>query len=133
LSGIAVVLVVASLVAVPAVAGAASNSVTLIGTKTSQHQHGKSLSFTENLNLDDTPAAVDKITCNQVSGAVFNCRGRYVLPDGTISVAGRINTASADNQVRITGGTKAYVGAGGTLRLHILDRKRTRETFTFGS
>jgi hypothetical protein len=134
LSRIALVLALAGLMALPAVAGAAANSVTVVGTQTSLSQKGNSVTFTESLRLGNKSAGRDKVTCTGVSGSIYDCRGRYTFSNGTITVAGRINQTHPNNQIRITGGAGSYAGATGTLKLHDIGKtNRTQETFTFTS
>jgi hypothetical protein len=103
---IAVVLALMGLLAVPAVAGAApANTVTVVGTQTSLHQSGNSVTFTETLRLGRRVVGSDKVTCNGVSGNIYNCRAKFTLSNGTITAAGRYNQARVNNQIRITGGT----------------------------
>jgi Allene oxide cyclase barrel like domain len=132
---IAVVLALTGLMAVPAVAGAAAaNTVTVVGSQTSLHQSGNSVTFTETLRLGRNAVGTDKVTCNGVSGNIYNCRAKYTLSNGTITAAGRYNQARVNNQIRITGGTGAYAGATGALKLHNIGRtNRTQETFVFAS
>jgi hypothetical protein len=133
-SRMAIVLALAGLMAVPAVAGAASASVTVIGTQTSLHQKGKAVTFTETLRIGRKLVGRDTINCTGVSGNIFNCKGKYTLSNGTISVAGRVNQARPNNQIAITGGTGSYAGGTGTLKLHDIGTSdRTQETFTFAS
>lgn len=127
---IAIVVVLCGLMALPAVASAA-DVVVLNATTTSQTQKGKTVTFVESLKLGRKNIGVDRIVCNQVSRAVYNCHGRYTFSNGTISVAGRVRPGARNNQVRVTGGTKTYAGAGGVLKLHNIDNIHTRETFVF--
>jgi Allene oxide cyclase barrel like domain len=132
---IAAVLALMGLMAVPAVAGAAaSNTVTVVGTQTSLHQSGNSVTFTETLRLGRRVVGTDKVTCNGVSGNSYNCRAKFTLSNGTITAAGRYNQARVNNQIRITGGTASYAGATGVLKLHDIGKSiRTQETFVFAS
>ncbi len=128
---IAIVVVLCGLMALPAVASAAADIVVLNATTTSQTQKGKTVTFLESLKLGRKNVGTDRIVCNQVRRSIYNCRGVYTFSNGTISVAGRVASGARNNQVRVTGGTKTYAGAGGVLKLHNVDNIHTRETFVF--
>jgi len=127
---IAIVAALCGMLALPTLASGA-DVVTLMATTLSQTVKGKTVTFVETLRLGRKTAGVDRIVCRQIRGSVYNCTGRYTFSNGTITVAGRVNPKKVNNQVRVTGGTKTYVGAGGVLKLHTIDNLHTRETFVF--
>jgi len=127
---IAIVVAVCGMFVVPAVA-AGADVVVLQATTTSQTQKGKTVTFIESLRLGRKMIGVDRVVCKQVRGTIYSCNGLYTFNNGTITVAGRVDPTKQNNQVRVTGGTKAYAGAGGVLKLHTIDSRRTRETFVF--
>src|SRR5262249_41749512 len=127
---IAIVVALCGMFALPTVASAA-DVVTLLATTTSQTQKGKTVTFVESLKLGRKTIGVDRIVCNQVRGTIYHCPPTYRLSSGPSTVAGRVNPEKVDNQVRVTGGTKSYKNAGGVLKLHTIDARRTRETFVF--
>lgn len=76
-------------------------------------------------------AGTDQGYCLRVAiGRAFECNWTLKLPDGQITVEGPFYDAS-DSVLAITGGTGAYVGAGGEMHLHARDGAGSAYDFTY--
>jgi allene oxide cyclase len=65
-----------------------------------------------------------------VLGQSYECFWTIILADGQITVQGPFNDA-ADSVMAITGGTGAYAGARGQMRLHARDDEGTEYDLTY--
>jgi hypothetical protein len=134
-SRIALFLAVAGLTIVPAIAGAAPPSLTVVGTQITIHQSGKTVTFTETLRLRSRLVGGNAVTCTLISGkSIYRCHALYTFSRGTVIASGKVDKANPNNHLFISGGTGVYDGAKGNLALHDIGKtNRTRETFNFTS
>lgn len=62
--------------------------------------------------------------------AGFDCTGLASLDGGTLQLAGALSSTSAVSEWAVVGGTRAYAGARGTVRLRQLSATRTAATIS---
>ena len=62
--------------------------------------------------------------------AGFDCRGLASLDGGTLQLVGALSSTSAVSEWAVVGGTRAYAGARGTVRLRQLSATRTAATIS---
>jgi Dirigent-like protein len=62
--------------------------------------------------------------------AGFDCTGLASLDGGTLQLAGALSSTSAVSEWAVVGGTKAYAGSRGTVRLRQLSATRTAATIS---
>jgi hypothetical protein len=79
---------------------------------------GDTVVFTDDLRSHGHKVGTDTGVCTLVAGSVAQCHATLLLPDGHIVVGGSFDFAEAKpNKLAITGGTRAFREAGGTLRI----------------
>ena len=130
---LALILVAAGLVVLPAIALAKPHNFTAQARMTSQTRSGNTVTFKEKLTVGKRAIGTDKVVCVAAGGPVFNCHGVYTLtsPRGTIKAAGKNDQSKTINIVRITGGTGAFKGAKGTIEVRVNGATGSLQTFTF--
>ena len=62
--------------------------------------------------------------------AGFECTARVSLDGGTLQLAGALSATSAVSEWAVVGGTRAYAGSRGTVRLRQLSATRTAATIS---
>jgi hypothetical protein len=62
--------------------------------------------------------------------AGFDCTGQASLAGGTLQLAGALSSTSAVSEWAVVGGTRAYAGVRGTVRLRQLSATRTAATIS---
>ena len=62
--------------------------------------------------------------------AGFDCTALASLDGGTLQLAGALSSTSAVSEWAVVGGTRAYAGARGTVRLRQLSATRTAATIS---
>jgi hypothetical protein len=139
--GAAVVLLSAAALAVPA-AGAAAAEMTVVehattdavtDTGAKDDSAGDILTFANEVFDADNKASVgsDNGWCvRTVPGKAWECFWTLELKDGQITVEGPFLDAG-DSMLAVTGGTGAYAGAKGEMKLHARDAKGSEYDFVY--
>jgi lipopolysaccharide export system protein LptA len=106
-------------VGLPASAAASSSATTIsaVAMQQTSKTSGKKLTFTESLTSGVKVIGHDRVTCISNGSTSATCTALFTLARGTISVAGKVSFTAPSSTLRITGGTGAYKGKKGTLRL----------------
>jgi hypothetical protein len=128
---LALALVLTTGLLVPDADAATHKSFTVLATQTASKQAAKSITFRETLASGKKVVGHDLVTCKVVSKTALACTAAFTFSKGVIRVAGKVLYAKTANVLAITGGTKSYKGAKGTLTLQDVTSKTTAESFAF--
>jgi hypothetical protein len=114
------------------VASATPATLHLTATVYEHSQKGSVYSSKERVFEGSKRVGEDSSRCTEVSKTGTHCVGSYTLTHGTIKFSGTIPLNSDTNRLKISGGTGAYRGVGGTvLTEYNKAGTKAKETLTF--
>lgn len=128
---VALVLAAVGALAVPLAASASPAPFTANATQTADTHSGITQHFAETLRVSGKVVGHDKITCTVTTASTAKCSAVFKMITGTIAVAGKLKTNTANNTLAIVGGSGAYKGASGQLHLTFLSDTKAIERFVF--